>query len=77
MFDNREAQTGAFFRPAGLHIDPIESLGQPWNMFLGDAGTEVPYAHLCTAGLRPETDTSTRLPVWPYLQAFSIRLEKT
>lgn len=33
MFYDREAQTSAFFCPAGLHINTIEALGEARNVF--------------------------------------------
>jgi hypothetical protein len=42
VFDDGKPETGAFFGPAGLDINPIESLGKAGHMFLCYAGSKIP-----------------------------------
>ena len=37
VLDDGEAKAGAAARAAFLHVDAVEPLGQPRNMFFGDA----------------------------------------
>ena len=43
MFDQRQPQAGTALRAAVGDIDPVESLGQPWQMFGGYTWTVVAY----------------------------------
>ena len=78
VLDDRQAETRAAMVTAGLDIDPVEALGQPRQMLLGDARPEIadrePTVRRLAAGSKV---TSTLPPDWPYLQAFSIRFSKT
>ena len=61
MFDDRETKPGTALSPALARIDPVETFGQPRQMFGGNPGAVVANAQNTVARLRHESDLD--LPV--------------